>query len=376
MGSKHVRGENRFLQVSTKHKSHKRPMPRGDAELGPASLLEILQTLPDMAASLERNCPAVGHVFAQALHTGLVMTSSYSGLGTAEVAGLMLADGFLESAKALGRQAGVRTYSAADISPEMREVLKLHHVVGEAESQSPWRLPANAGIEHIFGDIIDRCDSKTASALRALNAATFEEVANGVRPAASGEAVVSRLTEIFAQASWHKSVPCFVHEGQRCEVLPDRAERIHLEVAGVTCVAWSNMNHGQHQRWYHPSATPCLAHAHWCRWAQPSIILIECVRGFDASTYLHVLSADHMYFSEQICFSPLDLGIPTSRGRRFTIAWRTDEFSQIKSLSPEKMFDRLHRRRLQCTAKAYMIATASKLQSLKSDMLQAKFVVL
>ena len=112
---------------------------------------------------------------------------------------------------------------------------------------------------------------------------------------------------------------------------PDQTTgRIHVEVAGVTCVAWSTMNQSKTVGWYHPSAGPCMVEAYWCKHLRPSIIVVECVKGFDAETWLEPLKAFPSNFKQRVQEKQTEQwSYVTQRG---LIALK-ETFFEVKSLS-------------------------------------------
>ena len=92
-----------------------------------------------------------------------------------------------------------------------------------------------------------------------------------------------------------------------------QALRVH--VAGSTCTSWSRM--GTKRGW---AATSALAFAVWAfeTLAQrPDALLRECTQDFDVSM-LESIFGEHYTLASYV-FSPIDLGYPASRPRRYTL---------------------------------------------------------
>lgn len=123
---------------------------------------------------------------------------------------------------------------------------------------------------------------------------------------------------VLAQVSFLTESFCF--KCQRfCPLLPIMdTDTGHGEVAGTTCVAWSNMRAGGSAwgKWLHQSTLPCLVWIFWVKFSRPLWFVHECVSSFDYQTLAkHLLD----YLLVSINFSPKHIGLPANRTRRYTV---------------------------------------------------------
>ena len=188
---------------------------------------------------------------SSSLARGVTLTSSYSGIGTPEFALTSLAG------KCGG--ADVSLYSACDWSDKARAALSSH----------------TSGPSHIFTDLMHRIDSRTREKLWSLQetvagqlSGLLAEVAAEAEQATERFADAVKLTGmkftrqarlILSKASFPEKSPCARCQ-QNCSHRPDARliarERLWLEVAGVTCVAFSRF--GSLLKWADKSAVVCL----------------------------------------------------------------------------------------------------------------------
>ena len=88
-----------------------------------------------------------------------------------------------------------------------------------------------------------------------------------------------------------------------------------LVVAGSTCTSWSRM--GKRKHWAAFSAVAFSVWAYTTLRMMPDAIIHECTEDFDVSILRAIFGA--LYFIATLVFSPCDLGIPSSRPRRYTL---------------------------------------------------------
>ena len=270
---------------------------------GPDSFEGVLAWARSNIEGLSRHDAVHGTRFAVELKakmdTGVIMTTSYSGQGTAEACGPQVQD-------ACAGRTGFTVHSACDYNRIARKALLAH---------SCRSAPA-----HVFEDIMRRvhpdCAEQLVSLQRRLQAQLQSQCA-GQRTTKKFREAVTRLGEEMAQeagkildaACFLEQAPC-ARGGQHCCLKPARAGRLWVELAGVTCTAFSNF--GSKLRWVDPSAVPCLVWCYWCRPTAPDIILVECVSEFEAACLEAILS-DYAFL--KVIFCPTTLGIPSRRKR-------------------------------------------------------------
>ena len=281
-----------------------------------------------------------------------MLSTSYSGMGAPETTMAMLA----ESVREKGGEFSV--YSATDIDATCQKVLCSHHGVSAPKQ--------------IFGDLVCRLEKKYEDEVRAFTRKTLSR-SHWPKDASvdfKGQVLFDGLCTRLAGAKFQDTNFCKKHQSQ-CPLLPPKGSgglmprSLHLEVCGVCCVAWSTMNRGHHCRWFHESALPCLVQTFFLRHMRPALIVIECVRNFDADAMLSVLEENHLYSSFQVVFSPTDLGVPTARLRRYSVALSTEHFAEIRDLEPEKRFQELFFKTLVVDVACYMVASAATILDAK-----------
>ena len=106
--------------------------------------------------------------------------------------------------------------------------------------------------------------------------------------------------------------------GAKCRWHPSRAARkdaFYLCIAGTTCVSWSTMGAGS--GWCHDSTVPFCVWLEDMRRAQPTFIIHECVKGFDASQIEETLSDAYVF--QQVILAPTELGSPCRRERSYIV---------------------------------------------------------
>jgi len=86
-------------------------------------------------------------------------------------------------------------------------------------------------------------------------------------------------------------------------------------VAGTTCTSWSRL--GARRKWTAASAIAFLAWAFETRFWAPDLIVHECTADFDVAMLQRIFG--DAYSIQSLVFSPVSLGVPTSRPRRYTL---------------------------------------------------------
>ena len=103
-----------------------------------------------------------------------------------------------------------------------------------------------------------------------------------------------------------------------CNVCPPTGPgTMWLEIAGNTCTPWSQA--GLQLGWLDRQSVAALCWGFFLLKHKPDFIVNECTRRFDAQGFFaRVLGAGHKVTS--VVVSPSDMGIPSRRHRRYTIA--------------------------------------------------------
>ena len=296
------------------HASHERP--------GPHNLEEVLSCRFAVAAvdqharqagvDLRRKSPStLGQV--------TYITTSYSGIGTAEAAVAEVA----RQLSLTGSAVNFKMHGAVERDPRCLEALQLHRSCSKST--------------HIFNDVTDRIPRQVATRLQQRAATLRRRVAELVDRArqqhgkeAADKARAHHVSELGAQFLDHAKKElgkldwqtcntswCLLHR-RECSLKPAAGPRdTWIEIAGSTCVAWSTMGAGW--GWLDSSTVPCLTWAFWASNASPDCVIHENVRPFDWGFFRDPEIFGERYWVASYCHSPVDQGVPASRPRRYTV---------------------------------------------------------
>lgn len=298
-----------------------RALPRTrSAKPGPRSLAEVLSMRP-MVAAVERQSELAGvdlrrsssATLGQVTH----VTTSYSGIGTAEAAVAEVA----RQLNLTGGEVAFRMHGAVDCDPRC---LEAHRPCSRSE--------------HIFKDVNDRIPVELVRKLVRRAAFLRREVALRVERAQAGEGKVaaddvrqrcvselgskflSQAKHALGKLDWSQCGQfswCVLHS-RMCPLKPAVGPRdTWIEIAGSTCVAWSPMGAGW--GWLDASTVPCLTWAFWAARAGPDCIVHENVCPFDWKFFEDPAIFGGRYWMASQCHSPVDQGIPANRPRRYTV---------------------------------------------------------
>lgn len=280
--------------------------------LGPSSLEEVWDWAPSLLAQMRTQADGEAMVNAviEHLSAGLQVNTDYSGMGCPEMSLHLIMDALLDKRPELK----VRFWRASDILPHARDVLC-------CEAGRP-------GPEHVFGDILHRVSAKTSRRLAAAHERAQRELAHALGSGAEwgqtcqnvGAKMMDDLYNVLSQESFDLDRKAFCYKHQRlCRVHgPDFGEAppaTRLAVAGSTCTSWSRM--GNRQCWAAPSALAFAVWASETMFWEPDIIVHECTTDFDVQQLERFFAS--RYVISSIVFSPVHLGVPASRPRRYTM---------------------------------------------------------
>jgi len=292
---------------------------------GPASLNDIIFGWPmyGVTALLDHGAAwgAALKPLMQASCARVMLTTSYSGMGCAEMAASMIS----EALAGQGIETRFVPWSATDVDRTCREMLMEHE---------PGSRP-----EHVFGNILERIpadllkslEQKRMRMLAVLEGRMTEATAKGTskdvlvryrreQVQRLGAKFVAGVTTALQDldASCYQSCWCYRHS-QMCCPVADATQQgprgLRLEVAGTTCVAWSSM--GASLGWLDSSSLPCLVWCHQQLATLPDLILHENVATFDEQVLRDILGSKY-HINALIC-TPLDFGIPAQRKRKYTL---------------------------------------------------------
>ena len=224
-------------------------------------------------------------------------------------------------------------HRASDILPHARSVLLAHKGM--------------AAPRHVFGDLFDRIPRDALKEMQTAQRKITKKVRQACRANSESKAraICRRLgAELCAECERILSQPCyaisvsrkaFCYKHNRCCRVSgcsgDPAGIITIMVAGVTCTDYSSMGNGLQN-----TGTTVLvfyAFAFQVLADLPEIVLLECTVLFD-TIVLKIFSSE--YLIQCIDFSPREMGIPSSRPRKYMLLTRA---SKVAMRLP---FDRFH----------------------------------
>lgn len=238
---------------------------------------------------------------------GVKFTSSYTGMGMAEVAALVVKDVL---AKAAGITVNVDWHAQADTSVECQS---LH------------------ASKHVFSDLGDRVADDVWEQLCDLQARHSEvliaktEAGEGLSRAQiklAGDRFLKEACSLLnsSRDRFRDRAPC-VQCNRMCKWAPPPATKaeIWVEVAGNTCTPWSHR--GKSWGWLDLQSLPALVWAFSLKFteSQPDVIINECVPSFPAEVFFSQVFPGAVVRSTT--FSPVDLGMPVNRLRRYTLVF-------------------------------------------------------
>ena len=216
------------------------------------------------------------------------------------------------------KQQHVRSFRAADLDPSARFVLRQHGA---------------SGPEHVQGDILARVSERTAAKLQGIvktMIAGFQRerqklLLGRCRGKLSelkkrwGQKVLDQSHKVLKASKFKRQAHCYKC-GKLCPVHPGPELRkkvgdTYVIIGGSTCVSWSSM--GLSLGWLHQSAPPFLVWVHDFMAAEPTHVIHECTRAFDATSFSKMVASK--YHLEQMLFSPEDVGLPVHRSRSYCL---------------------------------------------------------
>ena len=332
---------------------------------GPTSYKEIAEG--DWASHLLKQADIFGDAdsiidnFTENLLSGLSVTTSFSGMGCPELACFILA----REAKLYGCPAEpIKFHGACDQNALCQHVLT--------------SIAGDHGPSHVFGDLLQELspehvrtmichqDSARASVEKAFADAPICEQTAEFRKALIGIHTAEFLRKVSKLAkSWSfnrsKRSRCYrCGASHLCQRWPRKNRALHIELAGTICVAFSSIGLGW--AWLDPSAIACVAWATMMKAIEPDVIIHECVPAFDVETLHSMLGPK--YAMQTLVFSPISLGVPSERPRRYTV------FHHLTSTCSTVPFDTFHfskycYRRLVCDGNIYFVTKESELSKAK-----------
>ncbi len=239
-------------------------------------------------------------------------------------------------------------YSACDSDTLCQRVLLAH----AADS-----LPA-----HVFDNIMGRLSPEVCQRLWNMHAkhkdrllsklpSTATQAAKRLLVDSLGAELIKDACGILSAAVIQDTAWCVACR-KRCPLRPpNRHGALWLEVAGVTCVGFSNF--GSRLKWLDKSALVCLTWAHWVLHAQPDLVIVECVAEWEPGPVETLFAKDWVMLHRVCC--PSDLGHPTRRRRAYFTWGRRAKFCLLDT--PENvahLFGTLYFRRIAADGGIYL----------------------
>lgn len=267
--------------------------------------------------------------------SGIVMTTTFSGVGSAEIAAGMLCkalrdEGLVEPGFDL------HVHSVCDKDPMCRQVLMRH---------DPTTAP-----NHVFADVSDFLPDKVKLRMEALLFAAQADIENKRFPNARahsdaiharGEKLVRDCLNILENVPIQDQGSCYECK-RNCPRFPNasaRATCLWLEVAGSPCIPFVKGGaYGNGLAWVHETTIYFLSWARAMREGRPHMILHECVPGFTPETLRKCLNQrEDLYQVTTIVFGPEEMGYGVRRQRRYSLCLLKHACSQLEGLCHEKV---------------------------------------
>ena len=280
---------------------------------GPTTLDDVLSWAPALLQQLRMH--KVGdHLFrvlASNLCNGIQVHTDYSVMGGPEIAMSCIVEAVQQH---VGPPLKVRFWRASDILLHARDVLSC--------------TEGRPGPGHVFGDILHRAPRRTRTKLnfavervkREVMQHSGDALATAYEMEVVGKRFMANLLDVLKKEPFciNRRNYCFKHKAM-CRVHgPEQALDdvvLRLAVAGSTCTSWTRM--GGRSHWPVASAVPFAVWATETLFWEPDLVVHECTPDFDIQFMEELFIA--RYLVQSIVFSPIMLGIPTNRPRRYTL---------------------------------------------------------
>ena len=389
-------------------------VPKPHLPPGPASLEEVLRFLDAPLSSLESK---VGKErfkgFLKNMASGMVITESYAGTGAMSTAAATLFDLVRERwPEHVSGGSPVVTYAATEMLGHAQMVLEKH----KGMSRPLHRF------ENILGRI-SPVDLDTARRIEQEALSQFKAHEDAYKVgciskadlfdfrAELGKELVEKLRHLMERIEFETTDYCLEH-GMQCPITPRAStDPLHrsmmwVEGAGSTCCPFSRQNRSLQGKWLNTATLPLMVWLYSTRYYGPDKILHECVGGFDNDLLKQVFcnkqddeGGDHGHCLDpiptcpftRVCpkccdtlatverkyqmnsqiFSPVNLGIPTGRRRRYTALDLIPVAAQDLEKEPGPTFESLFYRNMEVSCSIYMAASESQVKEFLSERVHA-----
>ena len=248
----------------------------------------------------------------------VVLTTSYSGAGSAEWSLLFL----LQAFRGLGYNINIIIYSACDNDKHCQRLLMSHH-------QRPM---------HIFSELTSRLPADALFDLKTLQNKYIAKEAQEHRQAnlsgqpftkkqskEVGDAFFEEACLLLSEVKVNKDTKCWcVACNEMCKVFPSevlKGNAIWIEIGGNTCTPWSVA--GATKGWLDPNSIPALVWGWWLGQTRPTHVINECTPTWPALQFWTAFMAKVCEIQHvRVC--PSFFAVPARRHRLYTVVSRTD----------------------------------------------------
>ena len=224
------------------------------------------------------------------------------------------------------------------------------------------------GAPHRFLDVCGRAHVALVSKLEKMQAKyrNLLEAAKEKQPSKKPSELVQHYSNLFLRAALRlleennhlikQCNECLMCERQpQCSWVPNEIaeDEFWMEVAGHPCVPWSKR--GKLLHFLDPAALPTVVWAFSLKVHRPHLILNENVDSFDAESFFKLVMPEAQFFTA--CFSPVDLGIPTNRPRKYSVICLRPESPLMNKINySPSLLAKVCFRRLHLTGSVYLQA--------------------
>lgn len=260
----------------------------------------------------------------------VVLTTSYSGVGSPEWAVLFLLQAFRD----LGYSLNIIFYSACDCDKLCQSLLMAHH-------QKPM---------HVFSDLCSRLPADPFFELKTLQKNYIEQYSQERERAEGsgagfgkkekkmlakqlGDDFFEEACTLLSEVIFDKNTTCWcVACKKMCKVFPSEVltdNAIWIEVGGNTCTPWSVA--GASRGWLDPASLASLVWGWWLGQTQPTHVINECTPTWPAVQFFKAVLT-YVYTIQSIKICPSNFAVPCRRPRIYTTVSRNNATQRILQL--------------------------------------------
>ena len=343
---------------------------------GPASYEELfawpkrfLRKLSEFVSNEDQPGVSSGEVFRHHLCSirRLVLTTSFSGVGSAEVAASMISHEL--QAEGVWHRDALQVHSACELRDSCRKVLMAH---GKP-----------SGANHVFKDIVrgfsDHVERKIRQKLASLRKTFSESTENEPQDRVARRQVHEQMVAEFHCFAEHilqeEEVQLHFfceHHRRMCPRVPCREPGdIWVEAAGSPCISFcKGGGYGTQLGWLHDTSLPFLAWVSFLRKGRPDVVVHECVDGFEPHVLCRYLNCGcppdkPLCTMESVSWNILWEGFTVSRHRRYTLCVLTQHCPA--HLSFQEVVERLLFAKRCLGGDIFLQAPAEDIEAVRTD---------